>query len=138
MNDFFKAILVTGARQVGKTTMLRQLAAGEERTYVTMDNAMARMLAKTDPVLFFQTYKPPMIIDEIQKAPELFEQIKIICDNSEERGLFWLTGSQQYSMMGSVRETLYMSIFGVAVCRMFCRLMRNCDRNISIPILKHI
>ena len=106
MNDFFKAILVTGARQVGKTTMLRQLAAGEERTYVTMDNAMARMLAKTDPVLFFQTYKPPMIIDEIQKAPELFEQIKIICDNSEERGLFWLTGSQQYSMMGSVRETL--------------------------------
>ena len=106
MNDFFKAILVTSARQVGKTTMLRQLAAGEERTYVTMDNAMARMLAKTDPVLFFQTYKPPMIIDEIQKAPELFEQIKIICDNSEERGLFWLTGSQQYSMMGSVRETL--------------------------------
>lgn len=106
MNDFFKAILVTGARQVGKTTMLRQLVAGEERTYVTMDNAMARMLAKTDPVLFFQTYKPPMIIDEIQKAPELFEQIKIICDNSEERGLFWLTGSQQYSMMGSVRETL--------------------------------
>ncbi len=106
MNTFFKAILVTGARQVGKTTMLRQLAAGEERTYVTMDNAMARMLAKTDPVLFFQTYKPPMIIDEIQKAPELFEQIKIICDNSEERGLFWLTGSQQYSMMGSVRETL--------------------------------
>ena len=106
MNGFFKAILVTGARQVGKTTMLRQLAAGEERTYVTMDNAMARMLAKTDPVLFFQTYKPPMIIDEIQKAPELFEQIKIICDNSEERGLFWLTGSQQYSMMGSVRETL--------------------------------
>ena len=106
MNVFFKAILVTGARQVGKTTMLRQLAAGEERTYVTMDNAMARMLAKTDPMLFFQTYKPPMIIDEIQKAPELFEQIKIICDNSEERGLFWLTGSQQYSMMGSVRETL--------------------------------
>lgn len=106
MNVFFKAILVTGARQVGKTTMLRQLAAGEERTYVTLDNAMARMLAKTDPVLFFQTYKPPMIIDEIQKAPELFEQIKIICDNSEERGLFWLTGSQQYSMMGSVRETL--------------------------------
>lgn len=73
---------------------------------MTLDNAMARMLAKTDPVLFFQTYKPPMIIDEIQKAPELFEQIKIICDNSEERGLFWLTGSQQYSMMGSVRETL--------------------------------
>ena len=60
---------------------------------------MARTLAQSDPVLFFQTYKPPIIIDEIQKAPELFEQIKILCDESEERGLFWLTGSQQYRMM---------------------------------------
>lgn len=67
---------------------------------------MARMLAKSDPVLFFQTYKPPMIIDVIQKAPELFEQIKIMCDESEERGLFWLTGSQQYKMMKNIRETL--------------------------------
>lgn len=106
MSSFFKAVLVTGARQVGKTTMLKHLAAAQSRTYVSMDNTMSRALAKSDPVLFFQTYKPPIIIDEIQKAPELFEQIKIICDNSEERGLFWLTGSQQYKMMKSVRETL--------------------------------
>lgn len=106
MSSFFKAVLVTGARQVGKTTMLKHLAAGQSRTYVTMDNTMARTLAKSDPVLFFQTYKPPIIIDEIQKAPELFEQIKIMCDDSEERGLFWLTGSQQYKMMKNVRETL--------------------------------
>ena len=106
MSSFFKAILVTGARQVGKTTMLKHLAANQNRTYVSMDNTMARVLAKSDPVLFFQTYKPPIIIDEIQKAPELFEQIKIICDESEERGLFWLTGSQQYKMMKNVRETL--------------------------------
>lgn len=106
MSSFFKAVLVTGARQVGKTTMLRHLAEGQERTYISMDNAMARMLARTDPVLFFQTYKPPIIIDEIQKAPELFEQIKVICDRSEERGLFWLTGSQQYGMMKNIRETL--------------------------------
>jgi len=106
MNDFFKAILVTGARQVGKTTMLRHLAEGQNRTYVTMDNLMARTLAREDPVLFFQTYRPPIIIDEVQKAPELFEQIKIICDESEETGLFWLTGSQQYGMMKNIRETL--------------------------------
>ncbi len=106
MNSFFKAVLVTGARQVGKTTMLKHLAEGQDRTYVSMDNAMPRMLAKSDPVLFFQTYRPPVIIDEIQKAPELFEQIKIICDESEEKGLFWLTGSQQYKMMENVRETL--------------------------------
>ena len=106
MSSFFKAVLVTGARQVGKTTMLKHLAKGQERTYVTMDDTMARALAKSDPVLFFQTYKPPIIIDEIQKAPELFERIKIMCDETEERGLFWLTGSQQYKMMKNIRETL--------------------------------
>lgn len=105
-NTFFKAILVTGARQVGKTTMLKHLSEGTDRTYVTMDNAMIRDLAKRDPVLFFQTYKPPILIDEVQKAPELFEQIKIICDETEETGLIWLTGSQQYGMMEKVRETL--------------------------------
>ena len=71
-----------------------------------MDNTMARTLAQTDLVLFFQTYKPPIIIDEIQKAPELFEQIKIMCDETEERGLFWLTGSRQYKMMKNIRDTL--------------------------------
>ncbi|WP_269477160.1 ATP-binding protein [Hominibacterium faecale] len=106
MSSFFKAVLVTGARQVGKTTMLKHLAEGQSRTYVSMDNPMARTLAQTDPVLFFQTYKPPIIIDEVQKAPQLFEQIKIICDESEEKGLFWLTGSQQFNMMRNVRETL--------------------------------
>lgn len=106
MSSFFKAVLVTGARQVGKTTMLRHLAEGENRTYVTLDNLMARNLAKTDPVLFFQTYKPPIIIDEVQYAPELFSQLKIICDESEGTGLFWLTGSQHYSMMKNIRESL--------------------------------
>ena len=105
LNDFFKVILVTGARQVGKTTMLKHLSESG-RTYVTLDNMVARELAQSDPVLFFQTYKPPILIDEIQKAPELFEQIKIICDESDERGIIWLTGSQQYKMIKRVRETL--------------------------------
>ncbi len=105
LNDFFKVILVTGARQVGKTTMLKHLSESG-RTYVTMDNLMARDLARSDPALFFQTYKPPILIDEAQKAPELFEQIKIICDERDEKGLIWLTGSQQYNMMKRVRETL--------------------------------
>jgi predicted AAA+ superfamily ATPase len=106
MNDFFKAVLVTGARQVGKTTMLRHLSKGQNRTYVTLDNLMVRTLAKSDPVMFFQTYKPPIIIDEVQYAPELFSQIKIMCDESNETGLFWLTGSQRFEMMKNVRETL--------------------------------
>ena len=106
MSSFFKAVLVTGARQVGKTTMLRHLADGQGRNYVSLDNLAARGLAKADPVLFFQTYKPPVIIDEVQYAPELFSQIKVICDENEETGLFWLTGSQQYEMMKNDRETL--------------------------------
>jgi predicted AAA+ superfamily ATPase len=106
MSDFFKALLVTGARQVGKTTMLKHLAEGQNRTYVSLDNRMARELAQSDPVLFLQTYKPPILIDEVQYAPELFEQIKTLCEESEETGQFWLTGSQQYEMMKKVRETL--------------------------------
>ena len=106
MSTFFKAVLVTGARQVGKTTMLKHLSEGQGRTYVSLDDSMVRSLAQSDPVLFFQTYRPPVIIDEIQKAPQLFEQIKIMCDAGEELGNFWLTGSQQYNMMCNVRETL--------------------------------
>lgn len=106
MSTFFKAVLVTGARQVGKTTMLKHLSEGQGRTYVSLDDSMVRSLAQSDPVLFFQRYRPPVIIDEIQKAPQLFEQIKIMCDAGEEPGDFWLTGSQQYNMMRNVRETL--------------------------------
>ena len=104
MSSFFKAVLVTGARQVGKTTMLRHLA--DNRTYVSLDDVDTLELAKTDPKLFFMRYKPPIIIDEVQKAPELFPYIKILCDNSNETGLFWLTGSEQYSMMKNITESL--------------------------------
>ena len=106
MSEFFKVVLVTGARQVGKTTMLRHLSERQDRTYVSLDNLLARDMAKNDPVLFFQTYKPPIIIDEVQYAPELFNQIKIICNESTETGLFWLTGSQQYKTMKNVQESL--------------------------------
>ena len=106
MAGFFKVLLVTGARQVGKTTMLQHLAEGTQRTYVTMDRQDVRELARRDPAPFFQTYEPPILIDEIQKAPELLEEIKVRVDASEEAGLFWLTGSQQFSMMQRVQETL--------------------------------
>ena len=103
---FFKAILVIGARQVGKSTMLRHLAEEQERTIVTMDDDFVRELALHDPRLFFQTYKPPILIDEIQKAPNLLEHIKVMCDASEERGRFWLTGSQRRKIMERSQESL--------------------------------
>lgn len=139
MNDHFKAILVTGARQVGKTTMLKHLAEGSNRTYVSLDNRMARDLAKSDPMLFFQTYQPPILIDEIQKAPELFEQIKIMCDESEEKGLFWITGSQQYKMMKQVRETLAGRIGILTLYSLSQRekqgILPDDDLDLSLPML---
>lgn len=106
---------MTGARQVGKTTMLKHLA-DSSRTYVTMDNAMARELAQSDPVLFFQTYKPPILIDEVQKAPELFEQIKVICDESEEKGLAkqWQRESRRSIRSSLLPSSIMMKILSAA------------------------
>lgn len=106
MNTAFKAILVTGARQVGKTTMLKHLAEGQNRTFVTMDNARNRELAQRDPQLFFQMFKPPILIDEAQKAPELFEYIKELCDATEVTGLFWLTGSESKRLLEQAGDSL--------------------------------
>ncbi|MFP3154445.1 ATP-binding protein [Lachnospiraceae bacterium ZAX-1] len=106
MSSFFKVVLVTGARQVGKTTMLKHLAENEDRTYVSLDDDQARSLARQDPRLFFQQYKLPIIIDEVQNAPELFSAIKRIVDESEEYGRVWLTGSQHFNMVKNVQESL--------------------------------
>ena len=106
MSTAFKAVMVVGARQVGKSTMLKHLAEHQNRTYVTMDDAQLREFARTEPKLFLQTYQPPILIDEVQKAPELFEEIKIICDESDERGRFWLTGSQSKKLVKKAGDSL--------------------------------
>ncbi len=98
-------LLVTGARQVGKTTLLRH-AAGEGRTYVTLDDPLVLRLAKEDPALFMQRFPTPILIDEIQYAPELLPYIKMAVDSRQAPGLFWLTGSQQFHLMKGVSESL--------------------------------
>lgn len=107
-NRTSKIMLLTGPRQVGKTTMLRELALSQKKhyNYVTLDDLDARRLAQTDPTLFFQQYQAPLIIDEVQYAPQLFPALKIIVDNSDDYGQYWLTGSQQYLMMKNVQESL--------------------------------
>ena len=104
----YSAILVTGPRQVGKTTMLKKLMEdeGNIRDYVTLDDLAERNLAKTDPAMFFQLHKPPVLIDEVQYAPELFPYIKMEVDRSHEPGAFWLTGSQIFKLMRGVQESL--------------------------------
>lgn len=106
INKTFPVVLVCGPRQVGKTTMLKHLSENENRTYVTLDDLNARTLANNDPKLFFQMYNPPILIDEIQYAPNLFSYIKIMADEHQTAGEFWLTGSQSYKIMKNVSETL--------------------------------
>jgi predicted AAA+ superfamily ATPase len=101
----FPAVLVTGPRQVGKTTLLQRLG-GEERNYVTLDDPNARFLAKTDPAMFLERYEPPVTIDEVQYAPELFQYIKMNADRSRKNGGYWLTGSQIFHTMKNVSESL--------------------------------
>lgn len=110
-SEYFKIVVVTGPRQVGKTTMLRHMMqddaqCGDARSYVTLDDMAARILAKEDPALFLQRYKPPILIDEIQKAPELLPYLKILADETKENGTIWLTGSQPFHLMKHVSESL--------------------------------
>jgi predicted AAA+ superfamily ATPase len=105
VNKNFKALLLTGMRQVGKTTLLRDRAKNS-RTYLTLDDTRILQLAKEDPYLFFQTYRPPLLIDEIQYAPELFSYIKMLVDSTSEPGQVWMTGSQQFLLMQGVSESL--------------------------------
>lgn len=101
----YACILITGPRQVGKTTVLKQLAAAD-REYVTLDDLEDRALAKRDPALFLQMHSLPIFIDEVQYAPELFSYIKITIDNGAAPGSFWLTGSQAFKMMDLAQESL--------------------------------
>ena len=102
----YPVVLVTGPRQVGKTTMLQKLMEGTNRSYVSLDDLNERNLAKTDPELFLQMHKPPVLIDEVQYAPELFTYIKIYVDKNKRAGDFWLTGSQVFKLMRGVQESL--------------------------------
>ena len=102
----YPVVLVTGPRQVGKTTMLQKLMEGTDRKYVSLDDLNERNLAKTDPELFLQLHKPPVLIDEVQYAPELFTYIKIHVDKTHRPGDFWLTGSQIFKLMRGVQESL--------------------------------
>ena len=104
----YSAILLTGPRQAGKTTMLRRLMEKEDRgrEYVTLDDLRERDMAKNDPALFMQMHRPPVLIDEVQYAPELFTYIKIHIDEHHDPGDFWMTGSQVFRLMRGVQESL--------------------------------
>ena len=105
INNTFPVLLLTGPRQVGKTTVLTKMAQNN-RTIVSLDNPSIRAVAKNEPELFLQRYAPPVLIDEVQYAPELFDYIKVYVDKHKVNGDFWLTGSQTFHMMNRVTESL--------------------------------
>jgi len=105
INKQFPVLLITGARQVGKTSILKHLSK-DNRKYVTLDDPTLAQLAKDEPKLFLERFKPPVLIDEIQYAPNLFPYIKMHVDEYQEKGAFWLTGSQRFHLMKGVSESL--------------------------------
>ena len=102
----FKVVLVTGPRQVGKTTMMKKLMDGTKRKYVSLDDMALRDLAKNDPKTFIDIYSPPVFIDEVQYAPELFSYVKIQVDNRQQPGDYWMSGSQVFRLMRGISESL--------------------------------
>ena len=104
MNSSFSVVLITGPRQVGKTTVFR--CCEENRNYVSLDTLENRKLAKENPALFLQRFEAPLLIDEIQYAPELLPYIKALVDEKKQKGMFWITGSQQFHLMQGVSESL--------------------------------
>lgn len=108
LNKEYSAILITGARQVGKSTLFKYIMEEihADREVVTLDDLEARALAKKDPAMFLQIHEPPVMIDEVQYAPELFSYIKIEIDRGVAPGSFWLTGSQAFKLMELAQESL--------------------------------
>ncbi|MDP2385999.1 MAG: ATP-binding protein [Bacteroidota bacterium] len=100
----FKAVAVTGARQCGKTTLVKQVF--KDKPYASLENPDTRNFALQDPRGFLQTYPKGAILDEVQRVPELFSYLQEILDNSKTKGLFILTGSNNFLLQQNISQTL--------------------------------
>ena len=100
----FKAVLITGARQTGKSTLLRELFP--ERKQLSFDDLFLEEQAKENPEMFMMLHEPPVVLNEVQRVPDLFRYLKLHCDGSEAKGQFLLSGSQPFSLMRLASESL--------------------------------
>lgn len=136
-SKMFSAVLVTGARQVGKTTVLKHIK--RDTPYLTLDDPIILQSALEETGNFFKTMPPPVIIDEIQYAPNLFTYIKMIADKSGEKGQFYLTGSQQFKMMKNVSESLAGRIGIINLLGLSLREIKGANFNEAfIPTIEYI
>lgn len=110
LSQDFKVVLVSGMRQVGKSSLLSHLAAGN-RDYVTLDNMDDLQTAQNAPNFFFKNHPLPVFVDEIQRVPQLFLQVKYEVDKSEACGQVWLSGSQRFALMKGVGDSLAGRLF---------------------------
>lgn len=133
----YKCVLITGSRQVGKSTLLKKLLPAYK--YISLDDPFLEQQAKENGSMFMMLNPPPVIIDEVQHAPELFRYIKIKCDEADERGLFCLSGSQQFKLMKNVSETLSGRISIVELNGLSLREIQNdsfCQR--FLPTMEYV
>ena len=145
MEKMFPVVMVTGPRQVGKTTLLNQMLESKKINYVSLDNMDARTLAVEDPEMFLRTYEYPVIIDEFQYAPNILPYIKIIVDKKRQEklkdnkvkanGLFYLTGSQAFQSMEDVSESLAGRVGILDLYSLSNRELNGLEEDIFIPEL---
>ena len=100
----FKAVAVTGARQTGKTTLVKQVFKG--KPYLSLENPDTRNFALEDPRGFLESYPAGAILDEVQRAPILFSYLQEILDNTKVKGLFILSGSNNFLLQQNISQTL--------------------------------
>ena len=111
----YPCVLLTGARQVGKSTLLRKMMP-KGMDYVTLDDYGELASAQSDPAAFLETHPAPLLIDEVQYAPQLFKAIKKKVDENRQAGMYWMTGSQRFSHMQNVSESLAGRVGVVEIC----------------------
>lgn len=121
----FKGVLLTGARQTGKSTLLKHMFP--DKKYVAIDDPFIEEQANRNPNEFMMINPPPVIYDEVQRAPGLFRYIKIKCDESDERGLFCLSGSQPLELMEKASESLSGRVGVLELSGLSLREIQRCD-----------
>lgn len=106
LSSSYPAVLITGARQTGKTTLLKKITDSQNIQYLTFDDPIEEQSAKNDPKSFLEFHPYPFMFDEIQYIPDLFRYLKIQIDQNRQNGMYFLTGSQQFKLMETASESL--------------------------------